>query len=99
MKTPTLMEPGKLLDDSQIRAGATIKLFVGDHIWAYARGRRASTLAGELDGTSLAINACKKRPNYPRSWIAVSRGKTKITLTITAYGKPVVLSTVTVLVR
>jgi hypothetical protein len=62
MKTPTLMEPGKLLDDSQIRAGATIKLFVGDHIWAYARGRRASTLAGELDGTSLAINACKEVP-------------------------------------
>jgi hypothetical protein len=87
------------LDDSQIRAGATIKLHVGDYIWAYARGKRASTLAGELDGTSLAVNECKKCPNYPHSWIAVSRGTTKITLTITADGKPVVLGTVTVLVR
>jgi hypothetical protein len=87
------------LDDSQIRAGATIKLFVGDHIWAYARGKRASTLAGELDGTSLAVSDCKKCPNYPHSWTAVSRGETRITLTITADSKPVVLGTVTVLVR
>jgi hypothetical protein len=62
------------LDDSQIRAGATIKLFVGDLIWSYARGRRASTLAGQLDDTSLAVSDCKKCPNYPHSWIAVSRG-------------------------
>ncbi|HEV8528079.1 MAG TPA: PASTA domain-containing protein [Actinomycetes bacterium] len=87
------------LDDAQIRAGATIKLYVGDYIWAYARGKRARTLAGELDGTSLAINDCKRCPNYPHSWVAVSRGQTKITLTITAGGKPVVLGTVTVLVR
>jgi PASTA domain len=87
------------LDDSQIRASATIKLYVGDYIWAYARGKRARTLAGELDGASLAINDCKKCPNFPHSWIAVSRGKTKITLTITADGEPVVLGTVTVLVR
>jgi hypothetical protein len=87
------------LTDAQIRAGATIRLEVGDQIWAYARGKRASTLAGELHGTSLAINDCKKCPNYPHSWIAVSRGKTKITLTITADSKPVVLGTVTVLVR
>jgi hypothetical protein len=87
------------LDDSQIRAGATMKLYVGDQIWAYARGKRARTLAGELDGTSLAVSDCKKCPNYPHSWIAVSRGETMITLTITADGKPVVLGTVTVLVR
>jgi hypothetical protein len=87
------------LTDAQIRAGATIRLEVGDHIWAYARGKRASTLAGELHGTSLAINDCKKCPNYPHSWIAVSRGETRITLTITADSKPVVLGTVTVLVR
>jgi hypothetical protein len=87
------------LDDSQIRAGATIKLFVGDRIWAYARGKRTSTLAGELDGTSLAVSDCKKCPNYPHSWTAVSRGETRITLTITADSKPVVLGTVTVLVR
>jgi hypothetical protein len=87
------------LTDAQIRAGATIRLEVGDQIWTYARGKRASTLAGELHGASLAINDCKKCPNYPHSWIAVSQGKTKITLTITADGKPVVLGTVTVLVR
>jgi hypothetical protein len=87
------------LDDSQIRSGATIKLHVGDYIWAYATGKRASTLAGELEGTSLAVNDCKKCPNYPHSWIAVSRGATKITLTITAHSRAVVLGTVTVLVR
>ena len=87
------------LDDAQIRAGATIKLYVGDYIWAYARGKRARTLAGELDGTSLAVNDRKRCPNYPHSWTAVSRGETKITLTITADGNPVVVGTVTVLVR
>jgi PASTA domain len=83
------------LTDAQIRAGATIELKVGDQIWAYATGKRARTLAGQLDGTSLAV----ENPNYPPRWVAASEGTTKITLTITADGEPVVLGTVTVLVR
>jgi PASTA domain len=83
------------LSDAQIRAGATIELEVGDQIWAYASGKRARTLAGQLDGTSLAV----ENPNYPPRWVAASEGTTKITLTITADGEPVVLGTVTVVVR
>jgi hypothetical protein len=83
------------LSDAQIRAGATIELGVGDHIWAYASGKRVRTLAGQLDGTSLAV----ENPNYPPRWVAASEGTTKITLTITSDGEPVILGTVTVVVK
>jgi len=86
------------LTDEQIRAGATIRLGVGDRIWAYAHGRRSSTLAGTLDGTSLAVDDWTDGPNYPHSWQAVEPGRTTITLTITADGAPVTLGTVTVVV-
>lgn len=85
------------LEDAQIRAGATIELAVGDRIWAYADGRRAGTLAGELDGSSLAVDDWKQVPNYPHAWVAVTSGRTTVTLTITADSKPVVLGTVTVI--
>jgi len=84
------------LTDAQIRAGATIHLKVGDTIWAYADGKRAGTLAGELDGSTLAVSTWADDPNLPHSWKVVSTGTTTITLTITADGKPVVLGTVTV---
>jgi len=84
------------LTDEQIRAGATIRLKVGDTIWAYADGKRAGTLVGELDGSTLAISTWADDPNLPHSWKVVSAGTTTITLTITADGKPVVLGTVTV---
>lgn len=86
------------LEDAQIRAGATIEVAVGDRVWAYADGRRAGTLAGELDGSSLAVDDWKQGPNYPHAWVAVAPGRTTVTLTITADGKPVVLGTVTVIV-
>jgi len=86
----------KGLEDSQIRAGATIKLAVGDRIWAYADGKRANTLAGELDGSSLAVSSWTEGPNYPHSWVAVTPGRTQITLTIVADGEPVRLGVVTV---
>lgn len=88
----------KSLEDAQIRAGATIELAVGDRIWAYADGSRAGTLAGELNGRSLAVDDWKEGPNYPHSWVAVAPGRATVTLTITADGRPVVLGTVTVLV-
>lgn len=87
------------LDDAAIRAGATIRLGRADRIWAYADGKRAGTLAGQLDGESLAVDGWKAGPNYPHSWIAVTPGRTKITLTVTADGAPVVLGVVTVVVR
>ncbi len=86
------------LSDEQIRAGATIRLRVGDEIWAHATGKRAGTLAGKLDGSSLVVDGWKEGPNYPHSWRAVSPGGTRITLTINADGKPVVLGVVTVVV-
>jgi hypothetical protein len=86
------------LEDAQIRAGATLEVAVGDRIWAYADGRRADTLAGELDGSSLAVDDWKQGPNYPHSWVAVAPGRTTVKLTVTADGTPVVLGTVTVIV-
>lgn len=86
------------LEDAQIRAGATLEVAVGGRVWAYADGRRAGTLAGELDGSSLAVDDWKQGPNYPHSWVAVAPGRTTVTLTITVDGKPVVLGTVTVIV-
>lgn len=85
--------------DKQIRAAATIKLSVGDRIWAYADGKRAGTLAGELDGTSLMVHDWKEGPNYPHSWVAVSPGRTHVTLSIRADSKPVILGVVTVRVN
>lgn len=87
------------LSDGQIRSGATIELGVGDRIWAYADGRRAGTLAGALDGPSLAVDAWKEGPNFPHSWQAVAPGRTKVTLTITVDGALVTLGVVTVVVR
>ncbi|WP_166133134.1 PASTA domain-containing protein [Nocardioides ochotonae] len=86
------------LEDAQVRAGATLKVDVGDRVWAYADGNRAGTLAGELDGSSLAVDDWKQGPNYPHSWVAMAPGRTTVTLTITADGEPVVLGTVTVIV-
>lgn len=86
-------------DDAQIRAGATIRLKVGDEIWAYAQGKRSGTLAGELQGDSLEISDWVEGPNHPHSWVATRPGRTTITLTITADGERVVLGTVTVLVE
>lgn len=88
----------KALKDAQIRGGATLEVSVGDRIWAYADGSRAGTLAGELDGSSLAVDDWKQGPNYPHSWVAVAPGRTTVKLTITADGTPVVLGTVTVIV-
>lgn len=84
------------LDDAQIRAGATLRLEVGDRVWAYADGKRAHTLAGELDGRSLTVDDWQEGPNYPHSWVAVATGRTEVTLTVMADGEPVVLGVVTV---
>ena len=86
------------LSDQQIRAGATLRLRVGDRIWAYADGRRSATLAGSLHGTSLVVDS-RRGPNYPHAWVARAPGRTRVTLTVTADGKPVPLGVVTVVVR
>jgi hypothetical protein len=89
-------EDYKDLDDAQIRAGATIKLHVGDRIWAYAEGKRSSTLSGELDGDSLRVDHWKKGPNYLHSWVAVAPSRTRVRLSIIANDEPVALGVVTV---
>ncbi len=86
------------LDSLQIRANPTVRIKVGDGIWAYAHGKRARTLAGALDGDSLEIDGWTDGPNFPHSWRAVRPGRTTITLTITADGEEVVLGRVTVVV-
>ena len=86
------------LTDEQIRSGGTIEVGVGDHIWVYAQGKRTGTLAGTLDGTSLAVDPWRG-PNYPHAWKAVAPGHTKVTLTITADGQRIVLGTVTIVVE
>lgn len=86
-------------DDADVRAGSTVHIRVGDGIWSYADGKRARTLAGALDGDSLAVDGWEEGPNHPHSWVAVRPGTTTITLTITADGEPVVLGRVTVVVR
>ncbi len=86
------------LTDEQIRAGGRINVGVGDHIWVYAQGKRTRSLAGTLDGTSIAVDQWRG-PNYPHAWKAVSPGHTKVTLTITADGQRTVLGTVTIVVE
>lgn len=82
----------------QVRANPTVRIKVGDGIWAYADGRRASTLAGRLDGDSLEVDGWEEGPNFPHSWRAVRPGRTTVTLTITADGEEVVLGRVQVVV-
>lgn len=86
--------------DAQIRAGdTTLRLKVGERIWSYARGKRANTLAGELQGDALAIDDWTDGPNYPHAWVATAPGRTAIVLSIEADGERVELGKVSVLMR
>lgn len=86
------------LSDEQIRAGAEIRIDRGATIWIYGQGQRISTLAGEVTGSALALDDWEEGPNYGRSWKAVERGTSTLTVSIMANGKPVTLGTVTVIV-
>jgi hypothetical protein len=90
---------GAQLGDRGIRQGATLRLDVGDEVWAFASGPRAGTLAGELDGDALVVSDWVEGPNYPHSWVAVRPGGTTVTLTIEAEDRLVELGQVTVVVR
>ncbi len=85
--------------EAEVRAGATVRLSVGDSIWAYAEGKRSGTLAGRLEGNSLAQDGWVDGPNHPHSWKAVRQGRTEVVLTITADGKKLEVGRVTVVVR
>jgi hypothetical protein len=86
--------------DAQIRAGdTTLRLKVGERIWAYAHGKRANTLAGELQGDALAVDDWRDGPNYPHAWVATAPGRTNIVLSIEANGEQVELGRLSVLVR
>lgn len=90
---------GGELNHTQIRAGATVELEVGDQLQAHAFGGPESpegTLAGELDGDSLSVYDGPDTPNYPNSWIADAPGRTTITLTVTDGGAQYVVGTITV---
>ncbi|GAB6986357.1 PASTA domain-containing protein [Nocardioides pyridinolyticus] len=87
------------LEDEQIRAGTEITLDLGATIWVYGHGARAGTLAGDVSGTALALDDWTEGPNYGRSWEAVERGVSTLTVTITADGEPVTIGTVRVTVR
>lgn len=86
--------------DAQIRAGdTTLRLKVGERIWAYAQGKRANTLAGALQGDVLAIDDWRDGPNYPHAWVATAPGRTTIVLSIEADGEEVDIGRVSVLVQ
>lgn len=86
--------------DAQIRAGdTTLRLKVGERIWAYAEGKRANTLAGELRGDVLAVDDWRDGPNYPHAWVATAPGRATIVLSIEADGEQVELGRVSVLVK
>lgn len=86
--------------DEQIRAGnTTLHLHVGERIWAYAQGKRANTLAGELRGDALAIDDWTNGPNYPHAWVAGAPGRTTILLSIEADGEQIGLGKISVLVK
>lgn len=87
------------LSDAQIRAGAQIRIDLGATIWVFGHGKRASTLAGALAGPALTKDDWKQGPNYGRSWKAIARGSSTLTITITANGRQITLGTVNVTVQ
>lgn len=86
------------LSDEQIRAGAKIRIDLGATIWIYGQGKRIGTLAGEVTGSPLTLDDWEEGPNYGRSWKAVKRGTSTLTISITVNGKRITLGTVTVMV-
>ena len=86
------------LSDEQIRAGAEIRIDLGATIWIHGHGKRIGTLGGEVTGSALTLDDWKEGPNYGRSWKAVERGTSTLTISITTNGTPITLGTVTVIV-
>jgi hypothetical protein len=92
--------PSPFLDDAQLRAGARLDLAVGDSVWAFASGTRgrAMTLAGTIDGHSLAVRRSGAKPGH--AWLAVRPGTTTLTLTVDdEEGRRVRAGALTVVVR
>lgn len=86
------------LSDEQIRAGAKIRIDLGATIWIFGHGKRIGTLAGEVTGPALSLDDREDGPNHGRSWKAVERGTSALTITTTVNGTPTTLGTVTVVV-
>jgi hypothetical protein len=85
--------------DARIRSGATIKIRVGDHVWAYGQGKGANTLVGVLRGTSIRRQDRKDGLNQGLNWVAASPGRTTVELAFRLAGRRYVLGVVTVVVR
>jgi hypothetical protein len=98
--------PTILVDDAEIRAGATIELPVDGRLDAYAKAygyptkpRPWETFSGRFGGTVSgdALESADSRFEHETSWWAVKPGTATITLTIDdAAGNPVEIGTVTV---
>lgn len=84
--------------DSEIRAGATVHLRVGDGIWAYSKAEKGPQLVAEIRGTSLVDNSQPGGPNQGRTWMAVESGATEITLSVVVDGRSYEIGTVRVIV-
>lgn len=84
--------------DSEIRAGATVHLRVGDGIWAYSKAEKGPRLEAEIRGTSLVDNSQPGGPNEGRTWQAVESGTTEITLSVVVDGRSYEIGAVRVIV-
>lgn len=93
-------DPSGEITEAAVRSGdLTVRLEVGEGVWAYADGKRARTLAGEVTGAGLAVSDWVDGPNHPHSWVATAPGRSVVVLTITVDGQPLEVGRFTVLVE
>lgn len=92
-------DPSGEITETAVRSGdLTVRLEVGERVWAYADGKRSRTLTGEVTGKVLAVSDWVDGPNHPRSWVATEPGRSTVVLTIEVDGQPLELARFTVIV-
>lgn len=81
-------DPNGEITEEAIRSGdLTVRLQVGEGVWAYAHGKRSRTIAGEVRGAGLVVSDWDEGPNHPHSWVATEPGRSTVVLTIEVDGE------------